>query len=227
MAAEEMDGISESLFISSRMRDYTIAPNCASFTKLSTNLVNTSRTEDKNPIELKKELIQIQSEAGNEKRKLKRQVHSIPPLKMLRYKRIAISARKLLGKSLDERKKSASVARFKSHICATSENLDSLIQSYKIEKDGQLTIDIIDHGSGISKEEKEKLFQPFTQANKTVHSQFGGSGMGLWISSKLIQAMGGNIKCDSILGKGSCFSVIVPANVEQRVKVYYYYFTKE
>jgi len=76
--------------------------------------------------------------------------------------------------------------------------------------DGTLEIRIKDSGCGISKEDQEKLFKPFAQANKGVHSKFGGTGLGLWLSHKLILAMKGTIQCESEVGKGTTFIIRVP-----------------
>ncbi len=84
---------------------------------------------------------------------------------------------------------------------------------------GTLTIKVQDTGCGITDEEKSKLFQPFTQANKLIHSKYGGTGMGLWISSKLITSMGGKIDCQSTIGKGTTFIVSLPTQIKDSHKV--------
>ncbi|KAB0301904.1 transporter substrate-binding domain-containing protein [Vibrio fortis] len=68
-----------------------------------------------------------------------------------------------------------------------------------------LDISVIDTGIGISSEHKKHLFEAFKQADSTTTRRFGGTGLGLNISQKLIQAMGSEIHIDSELGKGSCF----------------------
>ncbi len=64
---------------------------------------------------------------------------------------------------------------------------------------------IIDTGIGISAENQKKLFQAFQQADSTITRKFGGSGLGLVIAKNLIEAMGGQIYFDSILGQGTTF----------------------
>lgn len=78
--------------------------------------------------------------------------------------------------------------------------------------EGLLSIEVTDTGCGMSKEEVKNLFQIFVQANRNVHHKFGGSGIGLWLSNKLITAMNGSIECISQPNKGSTFRINLPAN---------------
>ncbi|NKF21807.1 hybrid sensor histidine kinase/response regulator [Solimonas marina] len=66
---------------------------------------------------------------------------------------------------------------------------------------------VSDTGIGIAPEQRERLFQPFRQIGGT---QVGSSGLGLSISRKLAELMGGEISLESELGKGSTFSVLLP-----------------
>ncbi len=75
---------------------------------------------------------------------------------------------------------------------------------------GTLTIEVEDTGCGMSAAEKERLFQPFSQVNKAVHSKFGGTGLGLWLCSKLVAAMKGSISCTSVPNHGTTFKVSLP-----------------
>ena len=72
---------------------------------------------------------------------------------------------------------------------------------------GVLTIDVIDTGCGMNEAEREKLFQPFSQTSKKVYGKFGGTGLGLWLCYKLINAMKGTITCNSEVNKGTTFSI--------------------
>jgi PAS domain S-box-containing protein len=72
-----------------------------------------------------------------------------------------------------------------------------------------LCFDVMDCGIGMTPQQIEKLFQPFVQADSSTTRRFGGSGLGLTISQRLAQLLGGNIAVSSELGKGSCFSFTV------------------
>jgi CheY-like chemotaxis protein len=82
------------------------------------------------------------------------------------------------------------------------------IEGRELERDGDgatLEFAVRDSGIGIAAEKLPLLFQPFTQTDTSTTRQFGGSGLGLSIVSKLAQAMGGSVGVDSVAGAGSRF----------------------
>jgi len=72
-----------------------------------------------------------------------------------------------------------------------------------------LQFDVIDTGIGMTREHVSKLFHPFTQADSSTTRKFGGTGLGLTISKRLAEMLGGDITISSRLGKGSTFSLTV------------------
>ena len=87
--------------------------------------------------------------------------------------------------------------------------------NHKIEfkvsyKNSNLTIRIIDEGIGMSKSAQKKIFEAFSQAEGSTTRKYGGTGLGLTISSKLIDMMGGKIEVISEVGKGSEFFFTIP-----------------
>jgi signal transduction histidine kinase len=104
--------------------------------------------------------------------------------------------------------------------------LNLLANAAKFTKDGRITltasrerrpqgdwisIAVADTGIGIDKEMLGKLFTAFTQAHAGGTSKYGGTGLGLALSQRLAHLMGGSIRAESEFGRGSCFTLSLPA----------------
>ena len=86
------------------------------------------------------------------------------------------------------------------------------------KNDGQkiyLEISVRDTGIGISSSQQQKLFQPFIQANSSISRTYGGTGLGLVITQKLVSLMGGGIAVKSQVGRGSAFVTTIPMELAQ------------
>jgi signal transduction histidine kinase len=76
-----------------------------------------------------------------------------------------------------------------------------------------LIIAVRDTGIGIEPKVLMKLFDSFTQAEPMITRKYGGSGLGLALSRKLCRLMGGDITAESQPGRGSCFTLRIPASM--------------
>ncbi len=76
----------------------------------------------------------------------------------------------------------------------------------------QMVFDIRDTGIGMTPEQVDKLFQAFVQADSTTTRKYGGTGLGLVISRRLCNLMGGDVTVTSAPGTGSCFTARVAVN---------------
>jgi Histidine kinase-, DNA gyrase B-, and HSP90-like ATPase len=76
-----------------------------------------------------------------------------------------------------------------------------------------LRFTVSDTGVGIPREKLGKVFERFTQADSSTTRRFGGSGLGLTISRRLVELMGGRIWVESEVGKGSVFAFAVPFEI--------------
>ncbi|HBN22204.1 MAG TPA: hypothetical protein DD412_03100 [Holosporales bacterium] len=107
-----------------------------------------------------------------------------------------------------------------------------LSNACKFTKDGTVTFDVkasskgnrefvffavADSGIGITDEQMAKLFQPFSQADSSTTRNFGGTGLGLTITKKFSEILGGEIIVTSKAGVGTTFTLVLPRNTRQNV----------
>ena len=94
-----------------------------------------------------------------------------------------------------------------------TEKGEILISAELLKSDGEhhiLEIKVKDSGIGISSEMQESIFEEFSQEDSSIEKRFGGSGLGLAITKRLTQLLEGDIKLESVQGKGSEFTVQIP-----------------
>jgi signal transduction histidine kinase/CheY-like chemotaxis protein len=106
--------------------------------------------------------------------------------------------------------------------------LNLLSNACKFTKDGHVTVKaclspsqdspypwlhlaVQDTGIGISEEQQQRIFSEFIQAEDSTSRRFGGTGLGLALSRKFCQILGGDIQLKSVLGQGSTFTIVLPS----------------
>ena len=90
----------------------------------------------------------------------------------------------------------------------------TLLARRVIKQGNWIEFEVSDTGIGITPEQQAKIFEEFTQADSSTARQYGGTGLGLAITRKLARMMGGDVTLTSEAGKGSTFTVRLPASTE-------------
>lgn len=88
-----------------------------------------------------------------------------------------------------------------------------------VHEDGWLNLTVNDTGIGIKKEHLKSIFGAFTQVDAARSRSRDGAGMGLAVCNMLASTMGGNIRVESVFGKGSSFHVRIPQEVSERIGI--------
>jgi PAS domain S-box-containing protein len=83
-----------------------------------------------------------------------------------------------------------------------------------LDGDAAVEMRVTDTGIGMTDEQISRLFEPFTQADRSTTRKFGGTGLGLAITRRFVRLMGGDIQVESELGRGSTFRILLPAEVK-------------
>jgi CheY-like chemotaxis protein len=102
-----------------------------------------------------------------------------------------------------------------------TEKGDVCVKAQLTKKEGKslLRVDVTDTGIGMTDEDVGRLFQAFSQVDNSATRRFGGSGMGLFISKRLAEILGGNIEVQSTWHKGSTFTVTIDPGPLEEVRL--------
>lgn len=79
----------------------------------------------------------------------------------------------------------------------------------------QLVLAVRDNGIGMTRKQQNRIFEAYTQADKSISARFGGTGLGMSITKQIIELMGGGISVKSEIGQGTVFALKLPIQVEQ------------
>ena len=82
-------------------------------------------------------------------------------------------------------------------------------------RDSKIRFAVSDTGIGMNPEQLGKVFEEFTQAESSTSKNYGGTGLGLPISKKIAEMMGGIMEVESEEGKGTTFSITIPVVVKE------------
>ena len=95
-------------------------------------------------------------------------------------------------------------------------NIGGITVKVSYRDDRFLVIKVVDTGIGLTQVQRDKIFSPFTQADTSTTRQYGGTGLGLYLSKQLATMLGGDIQVESTPDVGSCFCLTVATgNVEK------------
>jgi signal transduction histidine kinase/CheY-like chemotaxis protein len=104
-----------------------------------------------------------------------------------------------------------------SNACKFTENGDVALDVIRERRDAHdwLRFRVSDTGIGMTAEQMQKLFQPFSQVDASTTRKFGGTGLGLTITKRFCELMGGSVEVESVAGEGSSFTLCLPARLPE------------
>jgi len=120
---------------------------------------------------------------------------------------------------------SSDIGKMKADLTKLRQNLFNLMSNAsKFTQNGLITVTVLrkeewiyfqirDTGIGMSSEQLQKIFKPFTQADGSTTRKYGGTGLGLSITQHFCRMMGGDITAKSLIGRGSTFIMRLPTEV--------------
>jgi signal transduction histidine kinase len=127
--------------------------------------------------------------------------------------RLVVDAQENLGTlTVDPMRLRQVLLNLLSNACKFTKEGEVRLRGRRVSNGGHwVELSISDTGIGMTPEQQAKLFEEFSQADATTAQRFGGTGLGLAITRKLARMMGGDVTVTSEPGKGSVFTVRLPA----------------
>lgn len=87
-----------------------------------------------------------------------------------------------------------------------------VVVRHRLDDDGEIRIDVVDHGTGMTREEVAIALLPFGRTESAIRTGEAGTGLGLPISKAIVEAHGGRMTIDSAPRRGTTVTVVLPAN---------------
>jgi signal transduction histidine kinase len=140
-------------------------------------------------------------------------VRTIEPMTSKNGNRVVVHCDETLGMMrADQMRLRQALLNLMSNANKFTEKGTVTIAAHQRQENGRdwVTLSVADTGIGMTHEQMGKLFQEFSQASSKTASKYGGTGLGLTISRRFCQMMGGDITVASEPGKGSVFTVRLP-----------------
>ena len=130
--------------------------------------------------------------------------------------RLALEAPRDLGTlAVDPMRLRQILLNLLSNACKFTKEGEVKLRARKLANGGNwIELAVADTGIGMTAEQQARLFEEFTQADASTAQRFGGTGLGLAITRKLARLMGGDVTVASEPGKGSVFTVRLPAGAD-------------
>lgn len=121
----------------------------------------------------------------------------------------------------DQTKVRQTLSNLLSNACKFTENgkITLQVRRQTVNDADSVLFTVTDTGVGMNAEEIDRVFDPFTQADASTSRRFGGTGLGLTLSRRFAQMMGGEITVESWPNAGSAFTLRLPANVADKLAV--------
>jgi len=144
-------------------------------------------------------------------------INTIRPLVEKNGNRLEVSCAEPLGAMLGDQTRVRQVLfNLLSNACKFTEKGLIRLDARRTRRKGSDWVEfrVTDTGIGMSAEQLDRLYRPFMQADASTTRKYGGTGLGLAISREFCLMMGGSLSAESEVGKGSVFTVRLPADPE-------------